>query len=87
MRMLVNTFLLGASLVASAVFAQQHPRGFSGYTGSVDYGQAPIHTYGRIRNGDIIDSSGWLTAKPAADELYDDACQSSHSVFSCPGTP
>jgi hypothetical protein len=87
MRTLVSTLLLGVCLVASPALAQQHPWVPSGmYTGSVTHGQAPARTYGRFSNGDIANSSGWRTGKPATDELYGDACNSSHAVFACPGS-
>ena len=88
MRTLVSTFLVGVCLVASPALAQQHPWLPSGmYTGSLPSGDAPARAYGRIRSGDIVDSSGWRTGRPTTDQLYDDACHSSHPVFSCPGTP
>jgi phage tail protein X len=88
MRTLVSTFLVGVCLVAGPALAQQHPLVPSGmYTGSLLDGDAPARAYGRIRSGDIVDSLGWRSGKPATDQLYDDACRSSHPVFSCPGTP
>jgi hypothetical protein len=87
MRTLVSTFLVGVCLVAGPALAQQHPRMPGGmYTRSLPNGDAPARAYGRIRSGDIVDSSAWRTGKPAIDELYGDACHSSHTVFSCPRT-
>jgi len=88
MRTLVSTFLVGVSLVAGPALAQQNPWVPSGiYTRSLPSGDAPARAYGRLRSGDIIDSSGWRTGRPTTDDLYGDACHSSHPVFSCPGTP
>jgi hypothetical protein len=67
--------------------AQQHPWVPSGvYTDSLSSGDAHAYAYGRIRNGDIVESSGRRAGRPAKDELYDDSCHSSHPIFSCPGT-
>ena len=84
MRTLVGTFLLGISLVTTPALAQQHPWVPSGYTGTVTHSQAPAKAYGRISNG-IINSSEGRTAKPAADELYGDACETGRAAFACPG--
>jgi hypothetical protein len=68
--------------------AQQHPWLPSGvYTRSPSDRDATAPAYGSIRRGDNVESFGWRTGKPASDDLYDDACHSSHSVFACPGTP
>jgi hypothetical protein len=86
MRTLVSSFLVGICFVASPALAQQHPWVPSGmYAASVPKANAPARTYGRAGRGDSVDSLGWRTGKPATDELYDDACHSSHPVFSCPG--
>jgi hypothetical protein len=87
MRTLVSTLLVGICLVAGPAFAQQNPWVPSGtYTGSLPNGDFPLRAYGRIRSGDVVDSVGWRTGKPATDELYDDACHSGRAVFACPGT-
>jgi hypothetical protein len=89
MRTLVTTFVVGICLVAGPALAQQHPWVPGGmYAGSLPNGDSPARAYGRIRSGDIVDPLGWRTGRPATDdELYDDdACRSSHPVFSCPGT-
>jgi hypothetical protein len=76
-------------VTASGAFsakAQQNPWVPSGvYTGSLPNGDAPARAYGRIFKGNIVDPQGSRTGKHATDELYDDACHSSHPVFSCPG--
>jgi hypothetical protein len=72
---------------ALSASAQQHPWVPSGmYMGNLPTGDAPVRAYGRVRSGDIVDSSGWHTGKPATDELYD-ACHTMRAVFACPGTP
>ena len=87
MRTLVTIFLAGVCLVGGPTLAQ-HPRVPGGmYARNLPNGDAPARAYGRIRSGDISGSSVWRTGKPAVDELYGDACHSSHAVFSCPGTP
>jgi hypothetical protein len=87
MRTLVSTFLVGVCLVGGPALAQQHPRVPGGiYTRSLPNGDAPARPTAASA-GDIVDSSAWRTGKPAIDELYGDACHSSHAVFSCPGTP
>jgi hypothetical protein len=85
MRTLVS-MLVGVCLVTGPALAQQHLRVPSGvYTGSLANGDARAE--GRVRSDDIVDPAGWRNAKPTTDGLYDDACHSSHPVFSCPGTP
>jgi hypothetical protein len=92
MRTLLSTFFVGVCLVATPALAQQNPwvpsNVYNGtlFSGSASNSNVPARAYGRAHKGDTIDTSGWRTSKPATDELYDDACHSSHPVFSCPGT-
>jgi len=87
MRILVSTFVVGICLAGSPALAQQHPWVSSDvYTGSLLNGDSMARTYGRAHRGDIVDPAARPAAKATTDELYDDACHSSHPVFACPGT-
>jgi len=86
MRTLISTALVGICLAASPALAQQHPWvGSDVYKGIVQNNDSVARAYGRVHKGDIVDPAR-PAAKTATDPLYDDACHSSHSVFSCPGT-
>jgi len=86
MRALVSTLLVGICIAASPALAQQHPWVSSNvYTGTVAAGDSLARTYGRVQKGDIVVPATRPAAKAAADDLYGEACHSSHAVFSCPG--
>jgi len=87
MRTLVTAFLVGACFVAAPALAQQNPwvpRGV--YTSNLSATDAPARAYGRASSGHIVDTAGLHSRKSQGDDLYGDACHSSHAVFACPGS-
>lgn len=86
MRTLVSTAFVALCLAASPALAQQHPwAGSSTYTSTMQDGHSATRAYGRVHRGDTEVPVTRPATRATTDELYG-ACESSHPVFSCPGT-